>query len=369
MTAPPTVARSPWRRVRFPLTWCLLLLLVGEVVATVGSPYARTPRAQDVSRIPTNARGWPEYLNPGESPAAWRVAVVGNSQATTRELADERQLFTALLNRRLAADGLPVLVENWSVDGLRSDQIELLMVQARTRGIDLLVLVVSVANLDLERNFRFDRHVADVDLLAGQPRAWPWLEHTTALADLSSHQIGWRWLQLGSALARSRTVVLDLVGQHVPARYHRQLFGRFLLTAPTQAIVAAPASPFPSGASPRSPAPSERTSAMLQQFRRSRLPTVERLVATARRLLVSEGTGFAWVWGPVRPWPDGSVAHAVAPFAGEVCDSLTDVPCLNLAELLPVERFFERRRSSHYDALGHQQVADVLHPLIVDELY
>ena len=191
------------------------------------SPYRHYPQASAVTRNPSALRGWPEYLQGQTLPDVKRVAIIGNSQSTTWEL-EQDEIYVAFLRKRFLDAGLSVAIENWSVDGLRSDQIELLMAQAIARSMDLVVISVSLSNINISREFRFDRHAADLDLLVANPEVWPWLDKTHSLAEISLEQKFWRRLQLLSALARSRTSIHDQFALWIPVKYHRDVFGRWL---------------------------------------------------------------------------------------------------------------------------------------------
>jgi len=131
--------------------WFLLGLSVVELVFHFSLPYHDQPAAADVHRNPTPMRGWPEYLRPvrADPGHARRIAIVGNSQAVGREINNEQILYAARLQALFDANNDAVKVENWSVEGLSSDQIELLSMQAARRGIDLLVIIVSPSSIDL----------------------------------------------------------------------------------------------------------------------------------------------------------------------------------------------------------------------------
>ncbi len=365
-----------------PFFWFLLCAVALESAASFLLPYRAQPQASQADRNPTLIRAWPEYLSgPGPSAGRKRIALVGNSQAVAWEITDTERLYVARLKQTFAADHVAVDIENWSVQGLSTDQIELLSMQAVRRGFDLLVLVLGPDNIDLRTHYRLGSRPADLDLLAGKPSLWRLLPGAAFYPQTRYDDILRRALLINSDLARSRIAVLDLLAQHVEPGLHRFVFGsrrpRDALFRIEQLRQASRRRRLPSAAAPQNPAaPRPYTGASAEQWRtqflHSRLPTFAAFYPAFRERLSRHHVGLLWIWMPlVRGEHSAVIKNGAKPFFDAVCREVATggAPCVDMSDALPAEAFLSLGFSSHLNETGHELMARKLYPLLRDALH
>ncbi len=364
-------------RARTAFVLFLALLLSAEFVASRLSPYRLHPTASEAPRNPLPLRGWPEYLKRGPSTSDTNIAIVSNSQGVGLELTDPENLYTQILERALVDRGRHTNVENWSISGLRSDQIELLSMTAARREIDLLVVVTEIKSIDIAGSTRLGANADDLDLIAGNPAYWPMILNSPLLHDTDWDKLLQRFFVLNSAIVRLRPYALDRFATLLPLDLHNTVFGHRrsrLALNPAGPRQVTPASLITGDTSAGVNAGVAGVSAETweRQFRRYREPTFEKLFQSIHPRLRAAGTTLVWVWMPIYP---GNVTSdlriAARPVYGDLCAIMHEqkVRCVDLTESLPATSFFTASTSSHLNADGHLALSELLLPLIDDALH
>ncbi len=365
--------RSIASRARTTLVLFLVLLLLAEIIVANLNPYRRYSTASETPRNPLPLRGWPEYLREGAGTSDVNVAIISNSQGVGLELADPAGVYSHLLEQRLVGRGRDINVENWSVSGLRSDQVELLSMTAAHRQLDLLVIVTEIKSIDIAGTTRLGANADDLDLVAGNPVYWPMIRNSPLLQDTDWDDLLRRFFTLNSAIVRLRPYAMDRLAAVLPPALHHSVFGhrrsRYALS-PT--------------AGPQtnrgSDTPRDTGTSVVgipagdweRQFRRNRVPTFEMLFRSIHPRLRDADTALLWIWMPIYP---GEVTSALRrggrPVYRDLCAKMSSagVQCVDMTESLPAASFVTASASSHLNPAGHQAMAELLLPLIEDAIY
>lgn len=359
---------------RSPFFWFLLVVAALELCTFVTLPYRDHPQAAQVNRNPTPLRAWPEYLS-GDSPADKDLVVlISTSQGLGLELPDDREIFFSGLRRRLAATHPDIVLENWSIAGLRTDQLELLSLQAAERRASLVVFLLSLGNIDEEWRFRLDVDAADLDLLAGDINLWPWMSDTALFGRTPYHDFLLRALLLNSSLGRSRIAVLDAVAERLPRERHRAVFGA---VRPVNARLTIPArlqqqddpirfnSLFSRG-------PSRPAEYFERQYRRRRMPVFDAIYPGMQERFEHAGIDAVWIWTPLaaKGFQDTLLTGA-APLHREICRRMESDgwTCLDKTRALPLDHFLVGDIASHLNKKGHEALARILTPIVADAVH
>lgn len=364
-----------------PFFWLLLFFLIAELAADVINPYLNTPYAADVSRNPTPLRSWPEYLRakPGITTAGKNVAIISNSQGAGKEMANPAFLYTAQLEQNFKLSGLDINIENWSLAGLRSGQIELLSMIAAQRNLDLLVIIAEIKSLDVKNSTRLGANGDDLDLVAGDRSLWPEIRNSQLLGKTKWNELLHRFLLLNSDLIRLRPYLLDILAQEAPPVTHRLIFGhrrsQHALKSVNLVKENALETEQPTGTRSRQDPKNFITvpaSTWQKQFERNRLPTFHQLYPGLQQRLAGSDTKLLWLWMPVYPGASTvSLRQAAEPVYSTMCDEIiaSGSTCINLTNSLPAENFITLSTSSHFNAVGHKAMSQLLRPVIENALY
>lgn len=361
------------RLFRSPFFWFLLVLAAFEICAFLALPYRDHPRAAQVNRNPTPLRGWPEYLG-GDNPADKDLVVlVGTSQGLGLEMADDSGLFFSRLRRELAATHPDIVLENWSIAGLRTDQLELISLQAVKRRASLVVFLLSLGNIDEDWRFRLDMDAADVDLLAGDPRLWPWMSDTALFERTTYHDFLLRALLLNSNLARSRIAVLDAAAGEVPRDRHRAVFGAVRPAYARRPIAAGQPQQRPIRINSLSSRGLSRPPEYFErQYRRRRMPVFEALYPGLRERFGHAGIDVVWIWTPLAASGfEDTLLAAAEPIHRDICRRMQSDgwQCLDRSRALPLDHFLVGDLASHLNEKGHEALARILTPIVADAVH
>lgn len=275
------------RTLHHPLVWALGFLVMANVVASV----MPTWRVEHASVSPVNLRGrraYPEYVAalPGDAERDLTV-LISNSQAAYDGV-DATTLYPALLRPRL--DGR---FENWSADGIRIVEAELLTRQALARNAKTIVVALGVSNIDVPQQATLDVGNTDADLLVGDGHVWASLGDSVTTAKLERDAFAQRLLAFYVPLVRLRLAGQDWASEHIPSDLHAPLFGR-TLQHPTR-IVKIGGSRGSAGGRPQRGAERYVSDAQLAP----RLATLERFATRLQREAARRGTQVIWCWVPV----------------------------------------------------------------------
>lgn len=96
------------------------------------------------------------------------------------------------------------------MQGLRTNELEVLALEAEAQGAELLVIAVGYKNFEHPHLVMLDYGASDVDLLAGLPHLWQPLLNSTVTgesADLDDLLV--RCFQVLTHLGRLRRPILD----------------------------------------------------------------------------------------------------------------------------------------------------------------
>lgn len=354
--------------------WFLLFVGLVEATAFLASPYRDHPQAASVNRNPTPLRAWPEYLSGNTAPGKDLVVLIGTSQGIGLEFSDDRRIFFSRLKRNMVRERPGVALENWSVAGLRSDQLEMLSLQAVERRASLVVFLVSLGNIDEDWRFRLDIDAADIDLLAGDPALWHMLPGTAVFDQVHYHDVLYRALLKNSHTGRSRIAVLDTVAEYLPVAQHRAAFGA---ARPRNArlTVAERLETRDGGIRFNSQFPDalNRPAGYYEkQYRRRRLPVFDAVYAGLRERFREAGIDMLWIWTPLaaRGFEDTLLAGA-RPIQRDICRRIEadGWRCLDMTRVLPLDHFITGDMASHLNDKGHEALARKLTPAVVDAVH
>jgi hypothetical protein len=367
---------------RSPFFWLFAFLLVVEFAATMVTPYRQAPAASGLARNPLPLRGWPEYLRAGsETIGAINVAIIGNSQGAGGEIEGAEHLYPALLEKAFKDAGRNINIENWSLVGLRTDQIELLSMIAAQRHLDLLLIVTEIKSLDIAGHTRLGANSDDLDLVAGKPILWPGIRASHVLHETKWDELLRRYMFLHSSMVRLRTHLLDLLARKIPPVAHPLLFGqrrsqRALDSVNTPVNPQFKANENSLGRNKTQENPvtglSVPATTWEKQFRRNRIPTFNNLFPGLRRRLTDSGTTLIWIWMPIYPGANtASLRKGAEPIYSVICNEIraAGTSCLNMTNSLPAENYITLSASSHFNPKGHEAMSRLLQPVIENALH
>lgn len=352
-----------------PFVWLLLILALLEALAYLLLPYTQQPIAADVLRNPTTWRGWPEYLRaPSLGVSGKKIAIIGNSQAVGREMRDPGDIYVAHLRRLAREQALPLTIENWSLEGIRLAEIELLTMQAVKRQLDLLVIIVSPGNLDRGGSYNLDFGASDVDLIAGDPALWNMLLDSGLRRRISIHDVLKRGALLHSNVVRSRIAVHDVTASWLDPRWDSVVFGQ---RKNRIAHLRIGESRGRSASLPR-----QRRTMPAAQWRQylevHRRPAFDTLFASLQRRLRATGVDLLWVWMPLPGAIAGESALAgTRRFQQDICRTIeaSGFACADLSSRLPDDHFLPLFQWTHLNHRGHRRFAAILFPLLRDAIH
>ena len=347
-----------------PFAWLAVYVCIITVAAGFMLPYDRVS-AQHNQRNPYPWRAWPEYVS--GPPSEDLVVVIGNSQAVARELESPDQLYTAQLKKRLQPHGLAL--ENWSLEGIRLAEIELLTLKAVQRRARLVTVVVAAPNIGRQSSVQLGSGASDIDLLAGEPGLWHQLRHTLVFANARLKEVTDRFFLRNLDMVRMRMVLRDWLATQVDRRSHSLLFGvrvnpenywRHHELPPPQATIPT--------INPTSSSPDFWE----QQFMAVQYPSLQSWTDRLLKRLAGTETELLWVWMPT-PHEDPRLLmdEGAQPFYQQFCELMRSrgLACENLSRLLPDNTFLPAYNRTHLKPHGHQTLAEALLPLIVDAVH
>ncbi len=355
-----SILRSPW-------LWFVLLLLGAEAAAWAW--IHRQPVELDGHRRnATPLRNWPAYTacrRDGDRPL---VVLIGNSQAVGPEFSDSDDIYFAMLQDRLAAEGLDVDLRNWSVNGLRTNQLELLSLKALRCGASSLIFVLSLPNITEMHDYRLVNHAADVDRLAGEPGLWPTLRGSLVAELASPNDFIMATLRRHVALLSAREQWLDRAASALDRRLFHAFTGH--LRQPFSHLTLAERAERSGGG--RMNLGFEIGSRVhgdlwRRTIERQRMPVFERVYANLDRQLERHGARLAWVWSATRAEGRGLELVEVADeFQQRICQRLEDDgrPCHDFTHAMSPASFFDVGLGSHFNREGQRHFADLLYPVV-----
>lgn len=353
--------------------WFLVAVVGLEIGAFAVSPYRDHPAAAEVNRNPTPLRGWPEYVSGDAVDHRELVVMIGTSQGLGLEFSDDRGLFFSRMRRELAVDHPDILLENWSVAGLTTDQLELLGLQAVKRQASLVVFLVSLGNMDETHRFRLDTDAADVDLLAGDLAVWPDLYGTALFERSAYHDFLLRGLLLNTHLGRSRIAALDVAAEYLPVEKHGVVFGARRSSDARQTIVERLDAPRRGMqfSSLFSDALKLDATYYERQYRKRRLPVFNAVYADLRERFKAAGVDMLWVWTPLAAKGMDKLLEGAAPIQAEICRRIEAEgwDCVDETRSLPLDHFLVGDLASHLNQKGHAELARILTPVVRDAVH
>ncbi len=343
----------------------LILLAAFEGYWSVNLPYSKAIPAAFVVRNEFNKRAWPEFTS-GKKNSNQKLAVlIGNSQSCGYEYAsDSSVIYPYFLRKNLT--GSKIVIENWSIRGIRTPDIEILTTKAMAKGADIVILSLNPTNFDAPENINLSFPNTDVKLLLSDWKIY----RTMKSSLLAKHLTFETWLSmkvtLSSNLIRSRTPVFTSLAEGLSLNDQIFYFGnpitrnlnpdllktknfrdRINHKANLNEIQATKEAEF-----------IQRVSTFMQFCRYLKM-RVELLRFKGKIVFVWQPIGMSKI-----PDEDARLMNA---FNHIACSSkeLNGFGFYNHTNALPVEVF---ETFAHFDAAGHKLYAEKLTLLIQDEL-
>lgn len=176
-------------------------------------PYRSYPTSSETSRIPILQRGWPEYTQIiPRTDSVYEVVILGNSQALGYEL-ERRGNFTAQLQQAprglLQHDGRPARIHNWSLGGMRTVDLEILLARAIEQGADKVVFLLHMDSFESDDFVRLGYTPCDNELLLAEPDVSRAAQSLRIGNRISIEDRVRLWVQRYSGLYRWRTRIWD----------------------------------------------------------------------------------------------------------------------------------------------------------------
>lgn len=340
-------------------------LVAGNLVAAL-APTWKVPHASAAPVNLRDRRAYPEYV--ADHPATddrKLITLISNSQAA-HDGVNADALYPAYLRTRLDSSALPYRLENWSADGIRVVETELLTRKALERNTSVLLVVLGMANIDAHAQATLDYGNTDIDLLVGEPSLWRSLRGGLTFAKLERDQLASRIFELHLPLVRLRIAGQDWAAEKIPSTLHGALFGK-RLEAPHRG---AKASLIGGAASMNAAARRENKvlPTVSDESLRDRLSVLDELTTPLAREATEHGTRVIWCWVPVAV----ERLHPHLQAEGLRFNELA-VPLLqskgfvvhDLTRRIPDELFLD---GTHLAPQGHRMMTDLVYEVLTDAL-
>lgn len=344
-------------------------LIIALVLVEVGLRLMAT-RDEKMSdhqlRNSTLLRGWPEYTSRSNSDNG--VILIGNSQAIGQEFHDTDKIYASAINTRL--NDLGFTFQNWSISGLRIDQMEMLILKAIQQKPRLIVFSLAASNINNHKLYEYTRDITDLHLTLSEPSNLSELPNNFFFDTF--HIKDWLigFFQRYSAIGRSRIDLFDSVAEGSHSKKHKFLFGhkrsqRALINVDRIEISARKRNIRPLQA-PMTADIWER------QFESQRLPTFEAFYKHLEKRLEKHDIKLLWVWMPFAEREDTKPLLAgMQRFYKRVCNTiqLSQHDCYDLSGSVNNDYFLSADVSSHLTEQGHKEYAAKLMPIIENAVH
>lgn len=213
---------SRWRN---PLLLLLFSFFVIQFITyKLYSSFWTTPPATQVNRNERIKRGWPEYTSGERIKGTKHIIFIGTSQSFGDEIEDDKKIYPSIIRQNFLDEGIQVTLENWSLGGIRTVDIEMLLLKAIQKKPDLIVLGLDVSNFDRNSNRNLTFPNTDVNLFLADPRIFSSMKNSLLNhpldEDIRIRKIAERYLPL----VRSRTKVHTQIAQKFDLSNEDQLF-------------------------------------------------------------------------------------------------------------------------------------------------
>lgn len=185
-----------------PLYKFLLVLLLANILCWWLNPYHHVADAVTVSRNSESKRAWPQYVSAPKDPNQKLIVLIGNSQSYGEFKENPDSIFPALLRQRLKSQN--IVLENWSIRGIRTADVELLTAQAIAKGADMILFVLDMSNFDAPENINLDFPNTDVNLLLSDASVRQLMQHSLLHKNYNIEHILRKILQRHIPLAAMR---------------------------------------------------------------------------------------------------------------------------------------------------------------------
>lgn len=348
-----------------PFVYFAAILFIVEIAARALYSPDESLAAHNL-RNTTPLRGWPEYTQ--RQGDTGEVILIGNSQALGQEFGDVESIYTSRLDTELGKEGIGF--RNWSVSGLRTDQMEFMVMQAIQHKPHTLVFVAGPTNQSHYQKYLFTSDLTDLHLTVGDASIWPQLKQNFFARDLEIKDVLLRSWKLNTRIGRSRERLYDELAPLIDNHHHRHIFGHkrsklalFSIDEREDDSPTIPVRPLQNKMS------AERWA---EQFRQQRLPTFEQFYQHLSQRLDDHNIGLLWVWMPFALREDTDTLLAgMQQFYREACAIVTadGNTCIDLSESLSAAHFLSPDISSHLNRKGHRAFGEILAPIIKDAIH
>jgi hypothetical protein len=203
-----------------------LLLILTEGFFYFKMPFRKVENAGHSIRNYYNTMAWPEYTNGKKKRDGKLAVIIGNSQSYGNEIDSAEHTFIGIVCDSLSRTNPNLKIENWSLSGIRTTDIELLSIKAQIRNADYIFFTLHFDSWDYPENVSLDYPLSDVNLMIGTPGFWPYLKKSMVRKSFDRDRILKHWIILHSQTVRYRTVLYQKLAQYVPNEDHIFYFGK-----------------------------------------------------------------------------------------------------------------------------------------------
>ncbi len=363
----PGIAISAFR-IRIPsFAWALLFLASIELLLRFWIAWPNEDLSTPSYRNDFPYRGWPEYVSQREGQKD--LILIGNSQGVGAEFPRVEDIYAHKLYHTLKAADPQIRLHNWSQLGVLTHQLAILTDRALRPPPRAILMLVSLANFNPHSTDLLGRDATDIPLILGADRMLggagiPGLLETRLDARLTYS------FQNFSDIGRSRTAFQDMLAEKLPVRHHRLVFGGRHIRSARIPLHQRPKRSDTRIQRPlQVPMDHERWET---QFRQKQLPEALGFYRWLHARLTPLNTRLVWVW-----MPHGNRANETAALSAmrsikqEFCQRLIadGHQCEDLDGKLPMAAFLNQDVASHLSRTGHDLMAEMLTPIIINGLH
>lgn len=347
-----------------------IVFILGLICLELGArlaPNAPERLSEHQYRNSTPLRAWPEYTSRAHSDNG--VILIGNSQALGQEFSDVTKIYPYQLSKELAKDDISF--QNWSISGMRVDQLEWFAMQAAKLKPKLLVFSVSASTINPIKSYRFTTDATDLNLSVAEVSNLTNLSGNFFARDFELKDWLIRFLKRHSYFLRSRTEWFDFLAEDVNGKQHKSLFGHKRLNT---ALINLDQTNIeePQAGQARFIQNNYSAERWARQFNHQNLPTFKIYFENLNRLANKYDFNVLWVWMPfAHSDSTQALARGMGLYFNEACKIVRDhgQQCIDLRDSIDSNHFVSRDISSHLSAQGHTEYAELLLPIINDAIH
>jgi len=210
------IIKQLYKKFFFSFFSLLAILFFTEAYFSYTNPYRLMPTAAESNRNAARRYAWSEYLNFTKKRDKKLLVFIGNSQIFGNEMKDEKDIYFSQLKEKFRQIDSTYELQNWSVSGLRTSDMELLSIMAGVKKADVVVFPIISGTIDFMHEIRLDFPNTDINLFVARSDFRKPLKNTLLYQSINREDFIKYWLTYHSATIRYRTHLYHEMAKYTP---------------------------------------------------------------------------------------------------------------------------------------------------------